>query len=150
LIGFGKFWQICHFLQNQCRRLSRQILLVRDFLLRVASHPHAKDAFVARYFGHYQRRRRDRHLRDNGWPLCFLKIRGQGAARADPAIHYAPIENLEHIDVALIDTAKREIDLAAYVLTDWPVIQALTRAASQGRSRFRPSPRRWRARCAWG
>jgi phosphatidylserine/phosphatidylglycerophosphate/cardiolipin synthase-like enzyme len=52
--------------------------------------------------------------------------------RADPANHYAPAENLEHIDVALIDTARREIDLAAYVLTDWPVIQALTRAADRG------------------
>jgi phosphatidylserine/phosphatidylglycerophosphate/cardiolipin synthase-like enzyme len=51
---------------------------------------------------------------------------------ADPAIHYAPAENLEHIDVALIDTAKREIDLAAYVLTDRPVMQALTRAADRG------------------
>jgi phosphatidylserine/phosphatidylglycerophosphate/cardiolipin synthase-like enzyme len=47
---------------------------------------------------------------------------------ADPAIHYAPTENLEHIDVELIDTARREIDLAAYVLTDWPIIQALARA----------------------
>jgi phosphatidylserine/phosphatidylglycerophosphate/cardiolipin synthase-like enzyme len=36
------------------------------------------------------------------------------------------------VDVALIDTAKREIDFAAYVLTDWPVIQALTRAADRG------------------
>ena len=44
---------------------------------------------------------------------------------ADPApvTHYAPIENLEHIDVALIDRAEHEIDMAAYVLTDWPVIQ---------------------------
>jgi hypothetical protein len=30
-------------------------------------------------------------------------------------------ENLEHIDVALIDRAEREIDMAAYVLTDWPI-----------------------------
>jgi phosphatidylserine/phosphatidylglycerophosphate/cardiolipin synthase-like enzyme len=37
----------------------------------------------------------------------------------------------EH-DVALIDSAKHEIDFAAYVLTDWPVIQALTRAADRG------------------
>ena len=55
-----------------------------------------------------------------------------GHADPAPAIHYAPAENLEHVDVALIDTAKREIDLAAYVLTDWPVIQALTRAADRG------------------
>jgi phosphatidylserine/phosphatidylglycerophosphate/cardiolipin synthase-like enzyme len=52
--------------------------------------------------------------------------------RADPAIHYTPAENLEHVDVALIDSAKREIDLAAYVQTDWPIIQALTRAADRG------------------
>jgi phosphatidylserine/phosphatidylglycerophosphate/cardiolipin synthase-like enzyme len=42
------------------------------------------------------------------------------------------LENLEHIDVALIDRAEREIDMAAYVLTDWPVMQALTRAADRG------------------
>jgi hypothetical protein len=34
--------------------------------------------------------------------------------------------------VALIDTAKREIDMAAYVLSDWPIMQALTRAADRG------------------
>ena len=53
---------------------------------------------------------------------------------ADPAptIHYAPAENLERVDVALIDTARQEIDLAAYVLTDWPVIEALARAANRG------------------
>jgi phosphatidylserine/phosphatidylglycerophosphate/cardiolipin synthase-like enzyme len=39
---------------------------------------------------------------------------------------------LEHVDVALIDSAAREIDMAAYVLTDWPVMQALTRAADRG------------------
>ena len=29
----------------------------------------------------------------------------------------------------LIDRAEHEIDLAAYVLNDWPIVQALTRAA---------------------
>jgi phosphatidylserine/phosphatidylglycerophosphate/cardiolipin synthase-like enzyme len=49
--------------------------------------------------------------------------------RSDPApvIHYAPAENLEHIDVALIDRAGHDIDMA-----DWPVMQALTRAADRG------------------
>ena len=56
--------------------------------------------------------------------LCLL-------ASSDPAIHYAPAENLEHIDVELIDTAKHEIDFAAYVLTDWLVMQALTRRQSR-------------------
>ena len=49
-----------------------------------------------------------------------------------PAIHYAPAENLEHVDVALIDRAEHEIDMTAYVLTDWPILQALTRAADRG------------------
>ena len=31
-----------------------------------------------------------------------------------PVIHYAPAENLEHVDVALIDRAQHEIDMAAY------------------------------------
>ena len=53
---------------------------------------------------------------------------------ADPApvIHYAPVENLEQADVALIDRAGHEIDIAAYVLTDWPVMRALIRAAGRG------------------
>jgi phosphatidylserine/phosphatidylglycerophosphate/cardiolipin synthase-like enzyme len=55
-----------------------------------------------------------------------------GVAEPAPAIHYAPAENLEHVDVALIDRAERETDMAAYVLTDWPVMQALTRAADRG------------------
>lgn len=56
------------------------------------------------------------------------------ACRADPppAIHYAPVENLEHADVALIDQAQHNIDIAAYVLTDWPVMRALIRAARRG------------------
>lgn len=48
-------------------------------------------------------------------------------------MHYdAPAENLERVDVALIDGARHEIDLAAYVLTDWPILKALTRAADRG------------------
>jgi phosphatidylserine/phosphatidylglycerophosphate/cardiolipin synthase-like enzyme len=59
----------------------------------------------------------------------FVAIGALSHADPAPTIHYAPAENLEHIDVALIDAARQEIDLAAYVLTDWPVIQALIRAA---------------------
>jgi phosphatidylserine/phosphatidylglycerophosphate/cardiolipin synthase-like enzyme len=47
-------------------------------------------------------------------------------------IHYSPGENLEPLDVQLIDGASRQIDLAAYVLTDVAVIDALTRAADRG------------------
>ena len=67
------------------------------------------------------------------------------AADPAPAIHYAPGENLEHVDVALIDGAQHEIDMAAYVLTDWPVMQALTRAADRG-VEVGDSARRARAR----
>jgi hypothetical protein len=35
-------------------------------------------------------------------------------ARAE--IHYAPSENLEAIDVALLRAAERQIDMAAYIL----------------------------------
>jgi hypothetical protein len=33
-------------------------------------------------------------------------------AEPAPIIHYAPAENLEHVDVDLIDRAEREIDMA--------------------------------------
>jgi phosphatidylserine/phosphatidylglycerophosphate/cardiolipin synthase-like enzyme len=62
----------------------------------------------------------------------FVAIGAMSHADPAPVIHYAPAETLEHVDVALIDSAKSEIDIAAYVLTDWPVIQALTRAADRG------------------
>jgi phosphatidylserine/phosphatidylglycerophosphate/cardiolipin synthase-like enzyme len=63
-----------------------------------------------------------------GLPLARLAR----AVPRRPAIHYAPAENLEHVEVALIDGAEREIDMAAYFLTYWPVMQALTRAADRG------------------
>ena len=57
----------------------------------------------------------------------------EGAAlQASVEIHYAPAENLETIDAELIDSAQHEIDLAGYVLTDWKLIEALTRAAGRG------------------
>ena len=51
----------------------------------------------------------------------FLATLAPCRAEPTPAIHYAPAENHEHIDVALIDRAEHEIDMAAYVLTDWPI-----------------------------
>jgi phosphatidylserine/phosphatidylglycerophosphate/cardiolipin synthase-like enzyme len=48
---------------------------------------------------------------------------------ADPAsvIHYCAWREILNTS---IDNAEREIDMAAYVLTDWPILQALTRAGS--------------------
>jgi hypothetical protein len=41
---------------------------------------------------------------------------------APAEIHYAPAEDLETIDVALIRETEKQIDMAAYVLTDRAVI----------------------------
>jgi phosphatidylserine/phosphatidylglycerophosphate/cardiolipin synthase-like enzyme len=64
--------------------------------------------------------------------ILFLASPAPCCADPAPVIHYAPAENLEHMDVELIDSARHEIDMAAYVLTDWPIMQALTRAADRG------------------
>jgi phosphatidylserine/phosphatidylglycerophosphate/cardiolipin synthase-like enzyme len=47
-------------------------------------------------------------------------------------LHYSPEEHLDRIDVALIENAANNIDLAAYVLTDWAIIDALNDAAARG------------------
>jgi phosphatidylserine/phosphatidylglycerophosphate/cardiolipin synthase-like enzyme len=73
-----------------------------------------------------------KRLRKSLIAALFLGSLAPCAADSAPVIHYAPAENLEHVDVALIDGARREIDMAAYVLTDWPILQALTRAADRG------------------
>jgi hypothetical protein len=49
-------------------------------------------------------------------------------------IHYAPGEDLESIDVALIGEAGKQIDRAAYVLTDAAVVQALREAPARRES----------------
>jgi hypothetical protein len=66
-------------------------------------------------------------------PLAtFLLLGPLTPCCADPApvIHYAPAENLEHVDVAIIDRAEREIDPAAYVLTDLLAMPARSSDAS--------------------
>jgi phosphatidylserine/phosphatidylglycerophosphate/cardiolipin synthase-like enzyme len=47
-------------------------------------------------------------------------------------VHYAPGEDLERIDVALLREAAKQIDMAAYVLTDRAVIAALREPAARG------------------
>jgi phosphatidylserine/phosphatidylglycerophosphate/cardiolipin synthase-like enzyme len=60
-------------------------------------------------------------------------IAGSGSAAASSIeIHYAPREDLERIDVDVIDNAERWIDMAAYVLSDPFVIEALRDAADRG------------------
>ena len=66
-----------------------------------------------------------------GVTFVFASLLGCLADSA-PVIHYAPVENLEQADVSLIDRAEHDIDIAAYVLTDWPVMSALLRASGRG------------------
>jgi phosphatidylserine/phosphatidylglycerophosphate/cardiolipin synthase-like enzyme len=47
-------------------------------------------------------------------------------------IHYGPGEDLERIDVALLREAAKQIDMAAYVLTDSAVVEALRAASARG------------------
>lgn len=54
-------------------------------------------------------------------------------ARADSIeTHYAPVENLERVDAALIASARSKIELTAFSLTDWPIIDALINAQQRG------------------
>jgi phosphatidylserine/phosphatidylglycerophosphate/cardiolipin synthase-like enzyme len=53
-------------------------------------------------------------------------------AGAAAEIHYGPGEDLERIDVALLRGATKGIDMAAYVLTDSAVIEALRDASARG------------------
>ena len=48
-----------------------------------------------------------------------------------PEIHYAPEENLELVDARVIGGAQSSIDMAAYVLSDKRIIEALTAAAER-------------------
>ena len=59
---------------------------------------------------------------------------GLCAASAEPRIIWrsAPAENLEHADVALFARARTSIDCAAYVLTDFAIIDALAAAGARG------------------
>ena len=61
-------------------------------------------------------------------PFCSLPASAQERAE----IHYAPVENLERIDLDLLDSAEDSIDLAAFVLSDWAVIDSLKGAITRG------------------
>jgi phosphatidylserine/phosphatidylglycerophosphate/cardiolipin synthase-like enzyme len=60
------------------------------------------------------------------------QAKGVQADGAQAQIHYAPRENLESVDVREIGRAQLSIDMAAYVLSDPRVIEALTDAAERG------------------
>jgi phosphatidylserine/phosphatidylglycerophosphate/cardiolipin synthase-like enzyme len=64
--------------------------------------------------------------------LGLLPVFALPASAGEVEIHYAPAENLEHLDVGLLRSAHTKIDMAAYSLTDWPVIDALIDAHRRG------------------
>ncbi len=55
-----------------------------------------------------------------------------GPAAAGWSVAYAPSNDLERLDAVLLGTARGLIDMAAYVLTDVPVIDALAVAGTRG------------------
>jgi phosphatidylserine/phosphatidylglycerophosphate/cardiolipin synthase-like enzyme len=64
--------------------------------------------------------------------LTFCLCAASAAPVSAEEIYYAPIENLEHIDLALIRSATKSIDVAMYTLTDWVIIAALKEARTRG------------------
>lgn len=60
----------------------------------------------------------------------FVRIAPSNAGPIET--HYAPIENLERVDTALIASARSKIELTAFSLTDWPIIDALINAHRRG------------------
>jgi hypothetical protein len=71
---------------------------------------------------------------------AFLLARRLSAAPTQPnhlpvgavaEVHYGPGEDLERIDVGLIREAAKQIDMAAYVLTDTAIVEALQVASDQ-------------------
>ena len=65
------------------------------------------------------------------WAEKGSKIEGKTEG-SQPEIHYAPRENLESLDAREIGRAELSIDMAAYVLSDPRIIEALTDAAERG------------------
>lgn len=61
-----------------------------------------------------------------------FRAEGPQAEGSEAQIHYAPHENLESVDVREIGRAQLSIDMAAYVLSDPRIIQALNDAAERG------------------
>lgn len=51
---------------------------------------------------------------------------------AQDAIYFSPQTNLESVDVALIDRARKTLDIAMYAFTDRPIARALLKAADRG------------------
>lgn len=66
-----------------------------------------------------------------GAALAALPAPAGAASETRDEIHYAPKENLELVDVSVIGRAELSIDMAAYVLSDARVIEALTAAAER-------------------
>jgi phosphatidylserine/phosphatidylglycerophosphate/cardiolipin synthase-like enzyme len=58
--------------------------------------------------------------------------KGSRGGDAQTEIHYAPRENLESVDAREISRAQLSIDIAAYVLSDPRIVEALMDAAERG------------------
>ncbi len=64
--------------------------------------------------------------------FALMALLGACAPAFPQEVHFAPEENLETIDAALIGTARRAIDLASFIITDKAIIDALGAAERRG------------------
>jgi phosphatidylserine/phosphatidylglycerophosphate/cardiolipin synthase-like enzyme len=48
------------------------------------------------------------------------------------AVHYSPAEDLEKIDLAALDTAKKSVDISTYAMDDKPIADELVKLAGRG------------------
>jgi phosphatidylserine/phosphatidylglycerophosphate/cardiolipin synthase-like enzyme len=67
-----------------------------------------------------------------GWFIGDLSAPRVAAPALTVELHYAPEEDLEKIDVEALNSAGETIDIAAYVLTDAAIAEALKLAGARG------------------
>ena len=104
------------------RRQVGRVLIFATFLLLFLPSPPKAQASHRRVWGEYGGGRT---------PGC-PSPRGQSFPGGYLGEHYSPEENLEAIDVAMIDRAKKTIDIAMFAFTDRAIADALIRAARRG------------------
>jgi phosphatidylserine/phosphatidylglycerophosphate/cardiolipin synthase-like enzyme len=71
-------------------------------------------------------------IRALGTLALLAALTSPTCADSTPEIHFSPEERLDRIDAELINNAETSIDMAAYVLSDWEVIDALNDAEARG------------------
>lgn len=67
-----------------------------------------------------------------GWVFGCSMQRPAYAAETALEVHYSPAENLEAIDVAELETARKTLDISTYAMDDKPIAEELVKLALRG------------------